>query len=341
MRALALCVGVALVPCAGVHAAEPVAVRGRAMGTTWSAKWIPSSAAVAPERVGRELAEALERLEGIFSTYRPGSELSRFNREETTDWIPVSPELAAAAARSRAVSELTGGAFDATIEPLLRLWGIGPHPAPDVEPEPASLAAALARTGWRLLEVRSEPPALRKTRPDLAADFSSVAKGLAADEMGRLLARLGCGDHLVAVGGDLRAAGGGPRGEGWPVGIEDPAASPARPARTLLLRDAALSTSGNHRNVRLVGGRRVGHLLDARTGRPVTGPLVAVSVVASSGAAASGLATGLFALGAAEGELVARRDGVAAFFLLQADGAGKSRETPAFSLLPEATAQIR
>lgn len=321
--------------------AEPAAVSGRAMGTTWSAKWISGPSTAAPAEVTRELTDTLERLEGAFSTYRPNSELSRFNRADTTDWITVSPELAAAAIRSRSVSELTRGAFDATVEPLLRLWGIGPHPAPAADPEPAALATTLARTGWRHLEVRTEPPALRKARPDLAADFSSVAKGLAADAMGQCLARLGCRDHLVAVGGDLRAAGGGPRGDGWPVGIEDPAAGQARPARTLLLREAALSTSGNHRNVRLVGGRRVGHILDARTGRPAVGPLVAVSVVAPSGAEASGLATGLFALGATEGEALARREGIAALFLLEADGDRKVRETPTFARLQSVADQIR
>ena len=114
-----------------------------------------------------------------------------------------------------------------------------------------------------------------------------------------------------------------------------------RPARTLLLRDAALSTSGNHRNVRLIGGRRVGHILDARTGRPASGPLVAVSVVAPGGAEASGLATGLFALGADDGETLARREGIAAVFLVESSGSIAARETPAFARLPPASAQRR
>ena len=122
----------------------------------------------------------------------------------------------------------TGGAFDATVEPLLELWGIGPHPAPKKEPEPAAIAAALARIGWRHLEVRAEPPALRKARPDLAVDFSSVAKGLVADAMGKCLTRLGLPNHLVGVGGDLRAAGQGLDGSGWPVGIDDPQFTVAR-----------------------------------------------------------------------------------------------------------------
>ena len=131
-----------LVAGSAVCSAEPEAVSGRAMGTVWSAKWIPGPTPAAPERVCRELASLLERLEEIFSTYRPASELSRFNRAQTTEWITVSSELADAAVRSRAVSELTGGAFDATVEPLLELWGIGPHPAPKKEPEPTEIGRA-------------------------------------------------------------------------------------------------------------------------------------------------------------------------------------------------------
>ena len=110
------------------HAAEPITVFGRAMGTTWSAKWIPEQALADPVAVQRELAGVLERLEGIFSTYRPESEISRFNRTGATEWFPVSLELAAAAAYARALSALTGGAFDVTVEPLLQRWGFGPHP---------------------------------------------------------------------------------------------------------------------------------------------------------------------------------------------------------------------
>ncbi|MFM9081179.1 MAG: FAD:protein FMN transferase, partial [Opitutaceae bacterium] len=237
------------------RATEPVAVYGRAMGTTWSAKWLPGSPAVDPETVRTELAARLEQLENIFSTYRPESELCRFNRSETTHWIPVSAELAAAADRARRISTLTGGAFDVTVEPLLQRWGFGPHPAPARAPDDAELTALRSRVDWRRLETRVQPPALRKTRPDAAVDFSSVAKGLAVDALGVMLVQLGCSNHLIAIGGDLRAAGPGPRGDGWPVGIEEPFAPRPAHARTVLLRDRALSTSGRRLSARATSGR--------------------------------------------------------------------------------------
>ncbi|MFM7751565.1 MAG: FAD:protein FMN transferase [Opitutaceae bacterium] len=323
------------------RATEPVAVYGRAMGTTWSAKWLPGSPAVDPETVRTELAARLEQLENIFSTYRPESELCRFNRSETTHWIPVSAELAAAADRARRISTLTGGAFDVTVEPLLQRWGFGPHPAPARAPDDAELTALRSRVDWRRLETRVQPPALRKTRPDAAVDFSSVAKGLAVDALGVMLVQLGCSNHLIAIGGDLRAAGPGPRGDGWPVGIEDPFSTRPALARTVLLRDRALSTSGNHRNVRIIAGQRVGHVIDPRTGRPVAGPLISTSVVAPTCAESSALATGLFVLGAEAGEALVQREGIAALFLSEKGGRIAAQESPAFTRLTTAPAQTR
>jgi thiamine biosynthesis lipoprotein len=311
------------------------------MGTTWSAKWIPEKAAADPVAFQQELAGVLERLEGIFSAYRPESEVSRFNRSGSTDWIPVSVELATAAERARAISTRTGGAFDVTVEPLLQRWGFGPHATPARAPSNEEIATLHSRVDWRRLEARSDPPSLRKTRPDVTADFSSLAKGLAVDALSERLARLGCGNHLVAIGGDLRAAGPGPRGEGWPVAIEDPLSTAPALGRLLLLRDKALSTSGNHRNVRTIAGQRAGHVMDPRTGRPVSGPHLAASVVARTCADSSALATGLFVLGPEAGETLARSEDLAALFLLEKAGRSVGRESPAFTRLPMAPVQTR
>jgi thiamine biosynthesis lipoprotein len=334
-------IGLLLTVSSLTHAAEPITVFGRAMGTTWSAKWIQENEAVDPVATHRELADLLERLEGVFSTYRPESEVSRFNRFTSTDWVPVSAELAAAAERARDISALTSGAFDVTVEPLLQRWGFGPHPVPARAPDEAESTALRSRVDWRRLEARSSPPSLRKTRPDVAVDFSSLAKGLAVDALSERLARLGCGNHLVAIGGDLRAAGPGPRGDGWPVAIEDPLSTWPALGRLVLLRDGALSTSGNHRNVRTIAGQRVGHVIDPRTGRPVSGPHLSASVVARTCADSSALATGLFVLGPDAGETVARREDLAVLFLREKAGRAVGRESPAFARLPTAQVQTR
>jgi thiamine biosynthesis lipoprotein len=219
------------------------------------------------------------------------------------------------------------------VAPLLELWGFGPYGARSTWPTETELATARTRVGWRQLEVRLDPPALRKTIPGGAADFSSIAKGFAVDELSRRLVALGAANHLVQIGGDLRAAGPGPEGAGWPVGIETPTTPAHGLVRVVALRDRALSTSGNHRNQLTLAGRVVGHLLDPRSGRPAQGPLAAVSVIADECATSSALATGLFVLGAEAGPALAGQERLAALFLIREGAALRPQATPAFDAL--------
>lgn len=324
------------------RAAEPVTLTGRAMGTTWSAKFFaapPPAPALDPALVTARLAATLEHLETLFSTYRPDSALSRFNASASTDWYPVSPELARVAHEARRISDLTGGAFDVTLDPLIRLWGFGPAGRRHTLPSDPEIATARDRVDYRRLSARLAPPALRKSAAELSADFSSLAKGFAADSLSDVLTALGAPDHFVQIGGDIQTAG----PHVWRTGIASPSAPtapvalpvPAPPAlaAVVALSGLALSTSGDSHNFLTVAGRRYGHILDPRTGRPVAGSLASVSVVHPSCATSSALATALFVLGADAGFALATREHLAALFLVR-DGPGLvPRATPEFARL--------
>lgn len=315
------------------RAAEPVVISGRAMGTTWTVKLRPPPARApshSPTTLQPLIVAHLEHLEAIFSTYRPASELSRFNANPSTEWLPVSRELAHVAEASRRISELTSGAFDATVAPLVALWGFGLTRRTDAPPSDSALAAARLRVGYRQLDVRLDPPALRKHSAHLTADFSSLAKGYAADSLSTLLASLGAPDHFVQIGGDIKTAGPQP----WFVAIENPRASSSRPpspglAATLSLANQSLSTSGDTRNFTFINGRRYGHIIDPRSGRPVSGHLASVSVVHASCAESSALATALFVLGPEAGFALALRENLACLFI-DSDATTTARSTPAF-----------
>ncbi len=284
------------------------------MGTVWAVKYVPIAADKESVGLTAAVAQRLEELEQLFSTYRTESALSRFNANPSTDWIPVAPEMALVAAESRRISERTGGAFDVTVYPLVQLWGFGAKGRAGVLPASAQLNRTRARVSWERLDVRSEPAALRKTRPDVAADFSSMAKGFAADAMAGLLRARGLGNHLVQVGGDMMASGTGPAGGGWTVGVERASDGGGGIDRPVTLRDQALSTSGDYRNFVRRAGRRYGHIIDPRTGAPTGHALAAVSVVHPSSATASAWATALFVLGPEDGWRAAEREGLAAMF---------------------------
>ena len=319
-------------------AADPVTLGGRAMGTTWSVKFHqppPPSAPLAPTEVTARISAELERLESLFSTYRPASQLSVFNTSTSTEWFPVSPELARVADASRRISELTSGAFDVTVEPLIRLWGFGPQRDRNSVPTEAQLTATRTRVDYRRLEIRISPPALRKGTPNLTADFSSMAKGFAADAVSALLTSLGAPEHLAQIGGDIKTSGSHP----WRTAIEQPAASgvsshltypPPVLAQILDLTDDALSTSGDSNNFTVLAGHRYGHIVDPRTGRPAASTLASVSVVHASCAQSSALATALFVLGPDAGYALAIREHLAVLFLIRDGNHLTRRATPEF-----------
>ncbi len=274
----------------------------------------------------------LERIEGRMSHYRPDSELSRFNRAQTTEPQPMSAETLGVMAEALAVSRVSGGAFDVTVGPLVDAWGFGPPGRAPAAPEAAALDALRARVGADLLEVDLAASTLRKRRADVVVDLSAIAKGYAVDAVASLLAERGVGDYLVEIGGELRAGGGNELGEPWRVAIERPAPGFATTQRIVPLTDAAVATSGDYRNFYDLDGARVSHTLDPRTGRPVTHRLRSVSVIAERCSLADARSTALHVLGPDEGYVLAMTEGWAALFVAE-DGTGRlvERETPAFA----------
>ena len=309
-------------------------LRGRAMGTVWTARLEGLPAGGAAE-ARRRIEARLEEVEAALSTYRSGSALVRFNASPGTDWWPVPRDLARVAAESRAASGVTEGAYDATVGPLVRLWGFGPEGPGSRWPADGEITAARDRVGWRRLEVRAEPPALRKVRADVEADFSSLGKGYAAEEVARELAEWGVRAFLFGVAGDLKTRGDAESGRGWKLGVER-AGSDGELAATVRLRGgAALSTSGNYRNVVRRDGVEVGHIVDPRTGRPAHSALRAVSVVHASSAWASALATGLLVLGPEAGPALAEAQGLAVLFQIREGGAWRDVASKAWRAMAE------
>ena len=262
--------------------------------------------------IGQAVTAELEEVENEMSPWRPDSVISRFNAGAAHLWVPVSAALAKVVSQGLELSRQSAGAFDLTVAPLVNLWGFGPEPAEGL-PAAAAVEAALAQVGYARLEARLQPPALRKKSPSLAVDLSAVGKGHAVDRVAALLERRGCGSYLVDIGGEVRTLGRNPQGRAWRIGVEHPHGG--RPVRVLALSGEAAATSGDYRNFRMDGERRLSHTLDPRTGRPVEHHLASVTVVAPSAAEADGLATLINVLGPQAGLRFARRRNLAVLLL--------------------------
>lgn len=310
----------------------------RLEGATMGTYYVVTSRCPGIERDALDTAvrETLARVNAQMSTYQPDSELSLFNGAGEGVWQPVSAELAEVLGAAAEIAELSGGAFDVTVGPLVNLWGFGPAGRVDAAPDEAAIAAARQRVGRQYLTLDGTRLRVRKDRA-LYVDLSAIAKGHGVDRLARTLDERGCTDYLVDIGGEVIGRGRSTRGGAWRVGIEVP--DPERLGgvqRVIALADRAIATSGDYRNFIDLDGARLSHTVDPRTGRPVTHALASVSVVHPSAMWADGLATALNVLGPEVGYQLAEREGLAAFFLTRAAAGFEERYTAAMRAYLEA-----
>jgi FAD:protein FMN transferase len=323
-------VGAAVV--AGTPAAAPraaVVFSGPTMGTRYTVRVVMAGGDEAANgRVRAAIDRELGLANRLFSGWDAESEVSRLNAHASTEPFPVSAETMAALELGRRASELTGGAFDVTVAPLVEAWGFGPAKKPPAVPTAETLAALRARAGYRQLSLDAARKTVAKARPDVACDVSALAGGWAADRVAQALVALGHADVLVDVGGEVSARGRRPDGSRWRVAVETP--QPGKVATVVELEDAAVATSGDYRNAWTDGqGRRRSHIIDPRTGEPIAHGLASVTVVHPDGAWADALATGLLVLGPEAGRALAARERLAARLVLrQADGTYVEWSTP-------------
>ncbi|MEA3642333.1 MAG: FAD:protein FMN transferase [Lamprobacter sp.] len=330
-----------LVGCGQDSEQRLLVLRGATMGTTYSLQVVDPPGAFDRSALAEQVRARLSAINDLMSTYQPSSELSRFNASSTTDWFLVSPELVAVVSAGQAVSEASNGAFDITVGPLVNLWGFGPTPSAEDLPTAGEIQAARARVGWRQLEVRTQPPALRKSRPDLYVDLSAIAKGYAVDQLAALVESQGVSDYLVEIGGELHGRGVNGRGEPWQIAIERPNASQREVFQVVALRDIGMATSGDYRNFVEIDGQRYSHTIDPATGQPVRHRLASVTVLADDCMQADAWATALLVLGPEPGLALAEQRGLAALFIEHAletpeGDAFVTQETAAFAALSAA-----
>ena len=287
-------------------------LRGPTMGTTFSVKVFD------PPDFKDEAAflvdQLLRTVNDQMSTYLENSEITRFNRSKSTDWFPVSEELATVVAFSQVVSEKTDGAFDVTVGPLVNAWNFGPDPSARTVPEGEVITKLRESVGFRKLSVRVDPPALKKSVSGLKIDLSAVAKGYAVDRVVALLNDQGARNVFAEIGGEVSVSG-NKAGQWWKVGIQMPDAvsDSVLIAHSLNVGgggDRSMATSGDYRNYFEVDGKRYSHTIDPRTGQPIEHPLASVTVVAETCMEADAWATALNVLGPEEALRLAKAEGL-------------------------------
>ena len=316
--------------------AERLTISGQTMGVvdySVVAFGDPGSVDELKSAIHQELESVNQRM----STYIADSEVSKFNASESLDWFPVSQATADVVNRAQQISQLTDGAFDITVQPLVALWHFSKDKSDSPQiPTAAEIKTTLNRIGYQKLTVRLTPPALKKSIPDLQIDVSAIAKGYAVDQVATRLRSQSIDNFLVEVGGEVRAAGQKADEQPWKVGIEKPVSQSREPYQIVELKNQSLASSGDYRNFFEVDGKRYSHTIDPRTGYPVSHSVTATSVISQDCMTADAFATALMVLGEKEGVQAAVRADVEALLLIKQKNGITSERTNNF---PAVTAQ--
>ena len=321
-----------LTACGTTDSAAVHAFQGETMGTTYSIKVAaPAMTADGRRAVERAVADVLDRIDRSMSTWRPDSELSRFNASPSTESTKVSDELLDVLECAQRVSEESGGTFDVTVGPLVEAWGFGPKGRPARRPTDDEVADIRARVGNEKLIVDRAAGAIRKTVPGLTVDVGAIAPGYGSDRVGGALEKLGYRNYMVELGGEVRARGRKPDGAAWVIGIEQPDDDGRVVRRAVALADASLSTSGDYRDYYEEEDVRYSHTIDPRTGSPIAHNLASVSVVCDECMWADAYATAVDVLGPDAGyDLAVERKLPALFIMRESAGVFRERATPEF-----------
>lgn len=330
-RTLLLLLAGSLVACDSTP--QPDVVSGQTMGTTFSVALYESGKDLPLVELQANINNILGEVDAIASTYRPDSELSRFNGSNSSDWQKVSATFCQMVERSIAISKQTEGAFDITVGPLVELWGFGTAVRQDNIPSDAEVSAAMNLVGYESVEADCERPAIRKLNGLARLDLSAWAKGHAADRIAAYLNSAGLSDYLVEVGGELQLSGNRIKSNPYRIALEHAASSDDLTYEVFALTDIGVATSGDYHNYYELDGERYSHTIDPRTGRPVTHTLSTVSVISSSTADADAFATALLVMGPERGYDFAVENQIAAYMTEYSGDGVATRETPTFSRL--------
>lgn len=251
-----------------------------------------------------DILARLEAFDASLSMFNDSSTITRINRNEDVKTDSLFEKMYAEAF---SVSEVSHGAFDITVAPLVHAWGFGKGKRPALAMDEAAkrheIDSLLAFTGYEKIALHDHQ--LKKQDPRTQLDASAIAKGYGCDVIADLLRQEGCENFLVDIGGEVVAHGRNDKNQPWRIGIDKPNDDPTGQDKTLQdiieTEDIAMATSGNYRQFYYEGGERRSHTIDPHTGYPIQHKLLSATITSTSCMRADALATACMVMGEDEG----------------------------------------
>jgi thiamine biosynthesis lipoprotein len=306
---------------------------GYAQGTTYHISFWSAQKNVDATALQQAVDNELKRLDEQLSNYRDDSAIEKFNSTNSTQPQEISAEIVDLIEKTRAVTQATQGCYDLTIKPLFDLWGFKSESL--TLPTPAALQQTLSQVGFSQLETL-DATHLRKKVPNLKIDLSSIGQGYSVSQVAAILEAQGAENYLVEIGGELQTRGKKPDNSAWRVALEKPLSGERSMHKIVSINQAepfAITTAGTYRHFFDVAGRRYSHILNAKTGEPVTHQTVSVSVFSDNATTSELWDTALLCLGREAGIEVANQAGIAALFIEQEGEAFNEFKSTAFENL--------
>ena len=313
----------------GQHETE---VQGAAQATTYHIKLIlDDKTSASLEDIKRQISITLAEIDAQMSNYREDSEISRINKQETSEWLPVSREIADLLVIAQTIYQHTNGCYDLTIKPLFDLWGFSAHE--NRVPTDEEIAEVLPNIGMSHLEVDVNNQRIKKLNPKIKIDLSSIAQGYSVGVVAKRLQTLGIQNYMVEIGGEMQVKGHKANGDYWRIGVETPNPLSRTMQKVIDIREqagTAVMTAGTYRNFFEDKGATYSHIINPKTGRPVTHSLRSVTVMHEDPAWADAWDTALLCVGEQEAMRIAEQENIKALLIYDQDKELKEYMSQAF-----------
>jgi len=267
-------------------------IRGEAQGTTYSVKYTGE-----PLIEKNQIDSLLDQIDRSLSAWVENSVLNEFNRIDSV--LVKDDHFLKVFYRGKEIHDLTQGAFQPMIMPLVKAWGFGPEGGTLKEGINLDSLQALVNFDFKMIPEEEADGIIFVKDEGQQLDVNAIAQGYSVDIVSEFLERKGAENYMVEIGGELRARGKNENGEFWRIGVDKPSSTPEN--RTLeaivTLKNASLATSGSYRKFYEKNGRKYSHTIDPETGEPVNHNLLSTTVLASNCTNADAFATAFMVMG--------------------------------------------
>jgi thiamine biosynthesis lipoprotein len=246
-----------------------------------------------------DIFKRIREIENLMSINIPASDVSRINAAAGIQPVQVHGDVYKVIERALQYAQISGGAFDPTVEPLVSLWGIGDG-NPRV-PSQAEIEQVLPLVNWRNVELDAQTRSVFLTRRGMSLDLGAIAKGYAADEAAAIIKRAGIKRAIIDLGGNIVVLGERKDGNLWRVGVQNPNENRNEYIGILQITERSIVTSGIYERFFEEEGIRYHHIFSPSTGYPADNGLLSVTITAPNSMDADALSTTVFVLGFVRG----------------------------------------